>query len=437
MSTIKKDNKEIYDGIKLNTESKERIIDELVKKIESNSNDNISELDILRSERMKNEKMKNDKMLGTIKTALVAFGSIAATLAIVVGVANYNIGSNKKTVGKNVATESVTTRETVTEKGTEKETETEVIKETKTENKINLANAKDALDFKRTNMPHQNDNGKWNNEPYEYEYAESDVDGDGEKDVIKISYETSKNLEGQVNGKVALYVNDVEKKTYDLGSGQDPRNVKFIAMDGNKYFVYFDIGSETVLSAQRVVSLQDYEEVLSDACLPYMQGVENVLVDNKDKKIIFDYYCQLNYIGAIECILEINYVDDALKINNKWVDVATKWSGEEWREWLKENDGKYAVRKDAEFFDGESDDSNSVTIKKGEKLTLKSVRWNDTLSVGKDKIVEDVNGFIDMYHFVTEEGKDVYFNPLKDGIEYYQTVEDSDEAIFENVHWAQ
>jgi len=136
-------------------------------------------------------------------------------------------------------------------------------------------------------------------------------------------------------------------------------------------------------------------------------------------------------------MLEINCVDDAFKINNKWVDVVTKWSDEDWREWLQENDGKYAVRKDAEFFDGESDGSNSVTIKKGEKLTLKSVRWNDTLSVGKDKIMTDVNSFIDMYHFVTEEGKDVYFNPLKDGIGYYQTVEDSDEAIFENIHWAQ
>ncbi|SKA67046.1 hypothetical protein SAMN02745111_01379 [Eubacterium uniforme] len=432
MSIIKNENKEIYDGIKLNTESKERIIDELVEKIESNSN-NISELDGLRRERMMNEKMKNDKMLGTIKTALVAFGSIAATLAIVVGVANYNNGSNKKTVGKNVATESVTAIETVTEKETEKETET--VKDV--ESDLKLANAKEALDFKRTNKPNQNDNGEWDNEPYEYEYAKSDIDGDGEKDVIKISYETSKKYKGNVNGKVTLYVNDVEKKTYDLGLGQDPRNVKFIDMDDNKYFVYFDIGEETVLSAQRVVSLQDYEEVVSDACLPYMQRVEKVLVDNKDKKIIFEYYCQLNYIGAIECMLEINCVDDAFKINNKWVDVVTKWSDEDWREWLQENDGKYAVRKDAEFFDGESDDSNSVTIKKGEKLILKSVRWNDTLSVGKDKIMEDVNSFIDMYHFVTEEGKDVYFNPLKDGIEYYQTVEDSDEAIFENVHWAQ
>ena len=185
MSKIKKDNKEIYDGIKLNTESKERIIDELVNRIESNSNEKITKLDVLRSEKMKNEKMKNDKMLGTIKTALVAFGSIAATLAIVVGVANYNNNSNKKIAGKDVTTESVSTNETVTEKGTEKETETEVIKETEketeavkdTESDLNLANAKDAPDFKRVNEPHQNDNGKWNYGPYEYEYTKSDIDG--------------------------------------------------------------------------------------------------------------------------------------------------------------------------------------------------------------------------------------------------------------------
>ena len=210
--------------------------------------------------------MKNNKMVGTVKKSLVAMASVAATLAIVVGVVNYtHKDSNKEVSAKAVVEKNVEVKETV--------------KSVKTEIKTNLDNAKEAADFELVNEPNEKD-GKWDGASYEYEYAKSDVDGDGKEDVVKLSYETSKEDEGLVTGKVVLSVNDEEKKTYELGAGQDPRNVEFIEMDG-KYFVYFNIGELTTLTAQRVVSLQDFEEVLSDAKLPYMARVEKVMVDKK------------------------------------------------------------------------------------------------------------------------------------------------------------
>ena len=431
MSTIKNENKEIYDGIKLNTESKERIIDELVEKIESNSN-NISELDGLRRERM----MKNNKMEGTVKTALVAIGSIAATFAIIVGVANYN-NSSKKISGKGMVSESVTSRETITEKGTEKETEKETVKETEkvkeTESKLNLANAKDAPDFTLVNEPNEV-NGKWNNDPYEYEYAESDIDGDGKKDVVKLSFETSTKNEGGMTGKVILYMNDVEKGTYNFEFCYNPRNVKFIEMD-DKCFVYFDAGELTSLGGQKLVSLQDYEVVLSDANLPFMSRVANVMVDNTDKKLIIYYAAQLRYIGfSADLFLDINYADGTFKTDNKWIEVGEDYSN---NEWLKDTDGKYVLIKDAEFYDSVSDNAKMVTLKKGEKLTLKKVHWNDTLAASGDVSKGELNCFIDMYHFVTEEGKDVYLNPFKVDVSDYMTVDDDKYALFEGIHWAQ
>ena len=233
MSTIKKENKDIYDGIKLNTESRERIIEELVEKIESNSNRN----NVLEFDKIKNEKNKNNKVAKTVKTTIVAMASLAATLAIVIGVTNHNkINSNNKVVGVNKETESVSLKET--EKKTDALSgETEKITEKEKESKINLDNAKVAPDFKLVNEPHEK-NGKWDGQPFEYEYAKSDIDGDGKKDVVKLSYETSKKYEGTVTGKVTLLVNDVEKKTYKLGAGQNPRNVKFLKMDNNNFFVY-------------------------------------------------------------------------------------------------------------------------------------------------------------------------------------------------------
>ena len=153
------------------------------------------------------------------------------------------------------------------------------------------------------------------------------------------------------------------------------------------------------------------------------------------KKLIIYYAAQLRYIGfSADLFLDFNYADGTFKTDNKWIEVGEDYSN---NEWLKDTDGKYVLIKDAEFYDSVSDNAKMVTLKKGEKLTLKKVHWNDTLAASGDVSKGELNCFIDMYHFVTEEGKDVYFNPLKDGIEYYQTVEDSDEAIFENVHWAQ
>ena len=350
--------------------------------------------------------MKNNKMVGTVKKSLVAMASVAATLAIVVGVVNYtHKDSNKEVSAKAVVEKNVEVKETV--------------KSVKTETKTNLDNAKEAADFELVNEPNEKD-GKWDGASYEYEYAKSDVDGDGKEDVVKLSYETSKEDEGQVTGKVVLSVNGEEKKTYELGAGQNPRNVEFIEMDG-KYFVYFNIGELTTLTAQRVVSLQNFEEVLSDAKLPYMARVEKVMVDNIDKKLIFDYETQLNYIGTTEFMYEVNFADGTFSVDNKSINAV---------------DGEFTLKKDAEFKDTESDDAKNVTVKKGEKLTLKSVRWNDALAAGNVE-VDELNMYVDMYHFVTEDGKDVYLNPIKEGVNGYQTVGDEEFAIFEGIYFAQ
>ena len=358
---------------------------------------------------MEDKKMKNKKMVGTVKKSLVAMASVAATLAIVVGMVNYtNKDINKEVSAKAVVAENVAAN--VAENVAAKET----VKSVETNSKINLNNAKEAADFELVKEPS-------GTEPFEYEYAKSDVDGDGKKDVVKLSYETSKEDEGQVTGKVILSVNDDEKKTYELGAGQDPRNVKFIDMDG-KYFVYFDLGDLTTLCAQRVVSLQDYEELLSDGKLPYMAIVNKVMVDNTDKKIIFDYETQLNYVGYTEFVFGVSYVDGTFSLDNKWISA---------------DDDTFVLKKDAEFKDGDSEDANKVSLKKGEELTLKSVHWNDALAGEINLDLEELNGYIDMYHFVTEDGKDVYLNPIVDGIYGGQTVGDEEAALFEGIYIAQ
>ncbi|HAV90590.1 MAG TPA: hypothetical protein DCW44_04880 [Eubacterium sp.] len=145
MKIWENDNNEIYDNVHFSTESKERILDELMKKIDEefvdediNEEDNVD----YTLKKRRNEKMKKKNLYGTmVRNVSVAAISIALSGALIFGALNHikekNVSGKSPAMGKEtieVTTDGVTkVLETTTEIESETETEakTRTIEETK------------------------------------------------------------------------------------------------------------------------------------------------------------------------------------------------------------------------------------------------------------------------------------------------------------------
>lgn len=123
MNIWEKENNKIYDNVHFSTESKERILDELMKEIDKEFTDE----DVKKEgnidytwENRRNEKMKKNNMEKLFKTTVAAAFAVAATGAILYGVNSY-VNGNGKNAAKQVTTieESMKETEQTTEKTTE------------------------------------------------------------------------------------------------------------------------------------------------------------------------------------------------------------------------------------------------------------------------------------------------------------------------------
>ena len=143
MKIWENDNNEIYDNVHFSTESKERILDELMKKIDEefvdediNEEDNVD----YTLKKRRNEKMKKKNLYGTmVRNVSVAAISIALSGALIFGALNHikekNVSGKSPAMGKEtieVTTDGVTK---VVESTTEYESATEEVTEEITEAK--------------------------------------------------------------------------------------------------------------------------------------------------------------------------------------------------------------------------------------------------------------------------------------------------------------
>ena len=133
MKIWEKDNNKVYDNVHFSTESKERILDELMKEIDKEFDEegvkkegNVDRTwEIRRNEKMK----KNNTMKKFMKTSVAAAFAVAASGAILWGVNNYVNSGNGKSVAKQIeTTESVKETERDTEQETKKEVSYATIK---------------------------------------------------------------------------------------------------------------------------------------------------------------------------------------------------------------------------------------------------------------------------------------------------------------------
>lgn len=450
MSVIKNENKEIYDGIKLNTESKGKIIDELVEKIESNSNDNISELDGARRERMNNDEMKKYKVLRTVKTALVAIGSIAATFAIVVGVANYN-NSNKKMSRKNVVTESVKSNETLGETTSEVSSE---IDNAETQSLIEEANAVEddkkfwdnceySKNFEEISRPDYISEKKGYKGNFEFEYSECDIDGDGKKDVVNLKMDADK--DETAKGTVVVSINGKSTNTLEFDRVKqsdfqgDIRNCKLIKLWDGSCFVYFDIANLTSLTYQTMFSLKDYKIVMDSTNLPYMSSLRDIVINKETSGIYFFYWTQLNYVAGNGYSYYIEYYKGKFQTGeSNYANVSpfkVRSKGNNLVELDSSFRQEYVLSEDREFYLDEYKVGRKILLKKGEKLTYTGVRFNMNARKN-EKNAYGYSSAYDMCSFYVDDidgsGKmEVFLDPLEEGKDYHET------EIFDNISWAQ
>ncbi|MCR5628699.1 hypothetical protein [Eubacterium sp.] len=440
MSTIKKENKEIYDGIKLNTESKERIIDELVEKIESNSSSNISELDRRRNEKMK----RNEGIVKVFKVGAVACFSLLASGLIISSVMKYK-NSNGNKVGKETSVEISSTdiketantnnQETVNEEI--KETQ-ETVNETKDEFDDFWKKVDYAMDFELVKEPDYKNDVYLGD--YEYKYSECDVDGDGKNDAVNLKLSSDTNG-GVKDNTVIVSINGKETKKlkYDEIKGYNPRNVKLIKLWNGSCFVYFDVGELTLLKYQTMFSLKDYKTVIDSSNLPYMSSLKDIVINEDTHGIYFYYWTQLNYVaGSIyQCYFEYyknefitDHTRDTYANVLEFRDKKTKKYDPDYRE-------EYVLKEDKEFYLNEDKSGRKIILKKGEKLYYSYARYNlAKKNTAKDGNVLGNNAFYDMYCFeVKDEGDSgmisVFLDPVEEGKEYYKT------EIFEDTAWVQ
>lgn len=130
MKIWENDNNKIYDNVHFSTESKGRILDELMKEIDKEFTDegvkNTDNVDYT-WESKRNEKMKKNNMERIFKTTVAAAFAVAASGAILYGV-NRTVNNNRETgVAKQDTTiESMKETEQTTEYSTEQTTEQSV-----------------------------------------------------------------------------------------------------------------------------------------------------------------------------------------------------------------------------------------------------------------------------------------------------------------------
>ena len=233
MKIWENDNNKIYDNVHFSTESKERILYELMNEIDKKFDDegvkkegNVDYTwEIRRNEKMK----KNINMKKIMKTSVAAAFAVAASGAIILGVNSY-VNSNKgnSTAKQIVTTESVkeTVKETekITEQNTEQETKIETKKEV-TYAKVNGAKD-DAVEkigegFYRLvlNCDDEVVVGDATFKCDKKKGAMVKKDGDFAEIGVKLSEEESE-LDVFTDGKVVYYDNEAKVFAYDIEAGK-------------------------------------------------------------------------------------------------------------------------------------------------------------------------------------------------------------------------
>lgn len=432
MSTIKKENKEIYDGIKLNTESKERIIDELVEKIESNSGSNISELDRRRIEKMK----RNERFVKMFKVGAVACFSLLASGLIIAGTIKYRDSNINKTAKETV---SDMTEEIVSDKI--KETANTETQETRDKNKADdefWSKVEYVPDFELIKGPGSTEGGH----VYEYEYSKCDIDGDGKKDTVNLKFSAGKDDSLLKDNTVIVSINGKETKKLEYAGleGNDPRNCKMIKLSDGSYYVYFDVGNLTLLQYQVMFSLKDYKTVLDSSNLPYMGHLWNIVIDEENHRLYFFFWTQLNYVTGsnYQCYFEydkngINIKSDETNGYATVMDYRDKSADED--NTITENRDKYILKEDTEFYLDENLTSKKMTLKKGDKVYYLGARYNlNKRKKTLDKYSYNESYCYDLCSFVVEDKESankikVYLDPKEEN--------ESEIEIFEDTYWAQ
>ena len=434
MSTIKKDNKEIYDGIKLNTESKERIIDELVNRIESNSNSNekITELDQRRIEKMK----RNEGIEKLVKVCAVACFSVLASGLVIAGVINFKNNNNGTKAAKGTVGETVS--ETIKETDN---VETQPVIDEKDNNDEFWNNCEYSMNFEEISRPDYINEKKGCKGDFEFEYSDCDIDGDGNNDTVNLKIAADK--EGMAKGTIVVSINGKETKTLEFDGIKnneyhgEARNVKLIKMWDGNCFVYCDFGNLTCLTYQTMFSLKDYEMVMDSTSLPYMSSLRDIVINKDTSSLYFFYWTQFNYVAGTGYQYYVEYADGKFDINADeeygCAEVMPfKIDSMEVDSSFRQ---EYVLSEDREFYLDEDKSGRKITLKKGEKLIYAYARFNR--KTRKDE--KDAWGYSTAYDmccfYVDDEDKKgkikVYLDPVEEGKEYYET------EIFDDTSWAQ
>jgi len=326
MKIWENDNNEIYDNVHFSTESKERILDELMKKIDEefvdediNEEDNVD----YTLKKRRNEKMKKKNLYGTmVRNVSVAAISIALSGALIFGALNHikekNVSGKSPAMGKETievttdgvtkVVESTTEYESVTEEVTEEITEakteetpentpeesTEVSKkslESTYGSDKDIKGAIDQFNIYEDDWKHVFDGGTG-----EVKYAMTDLDHNGNPEIIVAKMEgsghyTSMKIYELVDGEINERIQDdadpaISTRAYpditqvdELATYYNGARYVYIASD---YTIVKDGGNVTNLESKCEFLLENGNFGCNVIATRESEGIEGVNSKYKD-----------------------------------------------------------------------------------------------------------------------------------------------------------
>lgn len=395
MSFNKNGKNKSYEELTITPEKREHMLKECIKYKENYSKEQNDDLSIRRLEKMKNEKTK-----GVFKMIAVASFSIAITGAMIFGMSKYHSGTNNKTALKT----------------TEIDVE-QLIREQDADWKKNLTFVFYPKERRCVSEP-----------------IKVDVDGDGVENEfsVEVSQKNSKKVDEQftdvfikfiIDGKIRHIEKWEESWHFAVNYGCvliNPKGETFLYLDGVSHY-------------QNVYRLKDYKKstIYFDSSTELNEPLvmDDIYLKSFDKNdLIVGYVVDLAYLGETELKIKYEYKDGEFKPSSDWIIEVEDINLREYVNGDSIVGNEVTINKETKFYLSESqDEDNYVYLKEGEIIRLVDVHYNPSLVPegkksknghikGDDELISDYGQdkyelLYDRYHFIKEDGTDIYFFP--------------------------
>ena len=403
--------------------------------------------------------MKNEKLERTVKYLVVAAFSIIATGSIILGATKYQNDTNSETEAKKAIKDTVSKESQVTDNplNSEKEEKIDETNETETMNDDGMYEAVSGefADFKLVSPKKGGANEDYSDALSKYEYLieEYDIDDDGLNDELKFVCRSGFDKEGENVMEATIFCNGEECYTEDKFDGNFFDNVKLIHLSDGNDFVYFDTAEYGGgwLSSRRFVSLQDYKVALTEADLPHMDKASDDMFNKMEENVLtMVFKNELMYTSWTPLYYEISYKNGTFVTDSEKINVISE---NEYKNYFSDDEAnmvlmKYVLDKPTEFYSNKDKTGEKIKINKGEEIEFQDINWNkkDHVIATETKSVAVANNYLDLYHFVTKDGKDLYMDPVesnkKNGDAYdfkseYAETDEHNKPVFKDVEFVE